>query len=76
MLAARAARCFSLPLTTFVTTLGKSSITGVVPKQPLLTVRIQLYASESRNAVRRQVSRAKSLKERLLAPAGDSGKVR
>lgn len=72
MLAARAARCFSLPLTTFVTTLGKSSITGVVPKQPLLTVRIQLYASESRNAVRRQVSRAKSLKERLLAPAGDS----
>ena len=78
MLAARAVRCSTLPLTAFVTTLGKASITKVAPRQPgWLTTRIQTYASESRHAVRRQVeqTRRKTLKETVMAPAGDTGTV-
>lgn len=74
MLAAQAVRCSTLPLTAFVTTFGRATVTKVVPKQPgWLTTRLQTYASESRHAVRRQVQQTKSLKESIMAPAGDTG---
>lgn len=72
MLLSQAVRCSPLPLTAFVTTLGRSAVSKVTPKQPWLTMRVQTYASESRHALRRGAQKTKTMKERIMAPAGDT----
>ncbi|KAK7112216.1 growth hormone-inducible transmembrane protein-like [Littorina saxatilis] len=71
MMLAQAARCSTLPLTAFVTTLGRTSVPALLPKQPCLATRLQTYASESRHALRR-ATKTRTWKDTIMAPAGDT----
>ena len=72
MFASKAAKCCTLPITAFITTFGRSSVTQV-NKQPWTLMRVQKYASQARHTLRRQAEKTKTFKERIMAPAGDGG---
>ena len=75
-----AARLTQVPLTAFVTGIGRQaiSIKPVLVKPCNFTTRAQSYATKAARFGRRKMaqSEAKSqtLKERLMAPAGDGGR--
>lgn len=74
MLTVRLANC--VPLKACVSAFGRSNTKGVAPlKQSCLSQRLQLFASESRQSIRRQaVVQEKTLKENLTTRAGDTSK--
>lgn len=70
MLASKVAGCSRLQLSAFVTGLSRPAISQKANPTGLYC-RVQLYASEARTGIGRHAKR-KSLKETLMAPAGDS----
>lgn len=70
MLASKFATCGRIPVTAFVTGLGRPAMSRPVNPSGLYN-RVQLYASEAKNGIGRH-ARRKTLKEQIMAPAGDS----
>ena len=69
MLASRLALGGRVPLTAFVTSFRAPRLPELC--QTCRTSRLQLYATETRSALRRRTRQ--TLKEKMMAPAGDGG---
>ena len=71
-----AARLTQIPLTAFVTGLGRPAL-SIKPafKPSNVTTRIQSYATRAGRIGRRKVEKSQSLKERLMAPGGEGGNI-
>ncbi|XP_035825785.1 growth hormone-inducible transmembrane protein [Aplysia californica] len=65
-----AASCGRIPITAFVTGLSRPTLSRPVNPNGLYS-RVQMYASETRSGIGRH-SKRKSMKETLMAPAGDT----
>ena len=69
-----AARLTQIPLTAFVTGLGRPALSIKPAIKPCnVTTRIQSYATRAGRIGRRKVEKSQSLKERLMAPGGEGG---
>ena len=70
-----AARLTQLPLTAFVSGLGRPALSVKPVLQPCnITTRVQSYTTRAARVGRRKMGQSQTLKERLMAPAGEEGK--
>lgn len=70
-----ASRFCRVPLTAFVTSLGKQSVL-VKPTQSCMYTRVQMYANQVKTGGLGRRAKRLTLKERLMAPATDKRKLR
>lgn len=69
-----ASRFCRVPLTAFVTSLGKQSVL-VKPTQSCMYTRVQMYANQVKTGGLGRRAKRLTLKERLTAPATDKRKL-